>query len=156
MVATVFTLRANGVDFRPRAANLRPFLSAPLGGSKAMARKIMPLFLTLFFCTAVNGDPVIHKFEYWGKMNPVEKIAFYYGWTNGFLPGRGTRSLELADCLENISADQALAMIDKQYKEHPEKWGSPIGLQILETLTASGSPCEGKNPLEAAPNGPHR
>jgi len=38
-------------------------------------------------------------------------------------------------------------VIDKRYKDHPEKWSHPITQQLLEALTVKGGPCEGENPL---------
>jgi hypothetical protein len=32
-------------------------------------------------------------------------------------------------------------MIDKYYKENPEKWGDPIGFAIMDALTLNGGPC---------------
>jgi hypothetical protein len=104
------------------------------------------VLMILLVCAPVNADPVLHKFEYWGKITSLEKLAFYMGWTNGFLPGKGP---QLADCLSGISSDQSIAMIDKRYKDHPEKWSNPVGWEMLQALTAKGGPCEGKNPLDA-------
>jgi hypothetical protein len=53
------------------------------------------------------------------------------------------------DCLETLTYDQAIAMIDKRFKDHPEKWSSLITPEILEALTVPGSACEGKNPFES-------
>jgi hypothetical protein len=105
-------------------------------------------FVVLLTCAPLQADPVVHKFQIWGTMkNPLEKLIFYQGWTNGFLVARGPGGLELANCLDSdLSIDQAIAMIDKQYKEHPENWSRPITDQILHALTVEG-PCEGKNPL---------
>jgi|SRR5579862_3174045 len=112
-----------------------------------MTRRLV--FLVILFTVSVNADPVLHKFEYWGKITPLEKLAFYWGWTNGFLVARGPRAVELANCLSDLSPDQSIAIIDKQYKEHPEKWSNPIGQQMLEALTTKGGACEGKNPLDS-------
>lgn len=107
------------------------------------------ILATLLVCTSVNADPVLHKFELWGTMkSPLEKLIFYQGWTNGFLAARGPRGLELATCLDGLSGEQAVAMIDKRYKNHPEQWSRPIGEQVLQALTVEGGPCEGKNPLQ--------
>jgi hypothetical protein len=59
-------------------------------------------------------DPVIHKFEFWGKGTELNKMDMYVGWSNGFLMARGPRGLELAKCLTGMSIDQAVAMIDKR------------------------------------------
>jgi hypothetical protein len=101
----------------------------------------------VLFCELLDADPVVHTFKLWGTTKPIERMSLYWGWTNGFLQARGERAVGLADCLDRISTDQALAMIDKHYKDHPEKWSRPLGAQMLEALTVAGGPCEGKNPL---------
>jgi hypothetical protein len=68
-------------------------------------------------------------------MNPVDKFNFYLGFTNGYFALRGQKGLELAACLENMGSTQAIAMIDKRYKDHPEKWSSAIGMEVLTGLT---------------------
>jgi len=111
-----------------------------------MVKKL--ILVMMLVCTSANADPSMHKFEYWGDITSfLDKATFYVGWTNGFLPGKGQRGLELSKCLDKLSYAQVVAMIDKRYKDHPEKWSSPIGLEILEALTFKGSSCEGKNPL---------
>jgi hypothetical protein len=55
----------------------------------------------------------------------------------------------LRTCLEGIPVDQAVAMIDKYYKDHPEKWSQVLTVEILEAVTISGGPCEGKNFLSS-------
>ena len=96
----------------------------------------------------INAQPVLHKFELWKSNTVTEKMSLYWGWTNSFFQARGERALKLVDCLDTMSYEQAIAMIDKHYKDHPEKWSRGLGEQILEALTMSGSPCEGKNPLK--------
>jgi hypothetical protein len=96
----------------------------------------------------LHADPVIVKFEVWGKGTQLDNMNIYIGWTNGFLQARGPRGMELAKCLNGMSFDQATAMIDKHYKAHPELWAHPLGEEILEAVTANGGPCEGKNPLD--------
>jgi len=110
---------------------------------------IVGTLVTLLTVAPLCADPVVHKFQLWGTMNPLEKLIFYQGWTNGFLVARGQSGVELATCLDKITGDQAVAMIDKRYKDHPERWSRPITQQMLEALTAEGGPCEGKNPLPA-------
>jgi hypothetical protein len=77
---------------------------------------------------------VVHRFDIWEKVaeTSAEKLSMYLGWTNGFLAGKGTRGQQFAECLETIPYDQAIAMINKQYKNHPEKWSRPFGEQVLE------------------------
>jgi len=104
------------------------------------------LMLTVVLaCRSLTADPVLHKFELWGKATEDEKLWVYAGWTNGFFQARGQRSMSLRTCLEGISQEQAVAMVSKQYNDHPEKWSHPLGEQMLEALTVAGSPCEGKN-----------
>ena len=101
----------------------------------------------LLMCELLNADPVVHKFQLWGEGTQRDKVSLYWGWTNGFFQARGAPGLELATCLERLTTDQAVAMIDRRYKDHPERWSRPFGEQILEALTVAGGPCEGKNPL---------
>ena len=101
----------------------------------------------------LHANPVVHKFELWGIVGVTEsdKLNLYLGWTNGFLLARGPRGAELAHCLESMTSEQAIAMIDKRYKDHPELWSKPFGEQILDALTVDGGPCQGKNPLVSTP-----
>lgn len=114
-----------------------------------VALAVLGMLMALLTCAPASANAVLHKFQLWGTMKPVEKLIFYQGWTNGFLAARGPRGAELATCLEGLSGEQALAMIDKQYNDHPERWSHAIGEGMLQALTAEGGPCEGKNPLDA-------
>jgi hypothetical protein len=107
------------------------------------------LMLLLTFGAAVSCDPVVHRFELWGTLSRRDKGNFYFGWLNGFLAARGEPGVRFLDCLETLTYDQAIAMIDKRFKDHPEKWSSLITPEILEALTVPGSACEGKNPFES-------
>ena len=49
-----------------------------------------------------------------------------------------------------LSTRQAIAMIDKQYKDHPERWSRFLGDEIIAALTVSGGPCEGAGPATEA------
>jgi len=75
-------------------------------------------------------------------------MIFYNGFTNGFFAGpRSPAFLSLADCIdENVSYEQAIAMIDKYYKANPEKWNIPIGNGLIFALTVKDGPCAGKSP----------
>lgn len=107
---------------------------------------MLTILIILLPHASVQADPVIHKFEYWGTLEPTGKLNFFSGWTNGFFGAR-TNGKPLALCLENISYVQSIAMIDKYYRDHPEHWSDAIGAAILEALTVEGGPCPGKNPL---------
>jgi hypothetical protein len=103
------------------------------------------LIVMLLAANSLNAAPVLHKFELWGASTKDEKLSLYWGWTNGFLQGRGPGALDLANCLETMTADQATAMVEKHYKEHPERWSRPLGTEMLIAVTVAGGPCEGKN-----------
>jgi len=116
-----------------------------------------PIIATLgiiLCCGFLNAESVLHKFELWEPgiefkkdTRAIWKMGLYWGWTNGFLQKRGPKGGPLVDCLETMSTDQAIAMVDKYYKDHPEKWSGVFSEQILAALTVAGSPCEGKTPL---------
>jgi hypothetical protein len=97
--------------------------------------------------TTLMADPVVHTFELWGTAKKGEHVLIYWGWTNGFFQGRPS-GLRLLRCIEGISSEQAVAMIDKRYHDHPEKWAHPLGQEIIEALTEAGGPCEGIDPFQ--------
>jgi hypothetical protein len=99
----------------------------------------------LFLTALLSADPVVHKFSLWDIGDKTRKQQLYWGWTNGFLQGRGDGADELDTCLSKMSIEQAVAMIDKYYKDHPERWSRAFGDEVLEALTVDGGPCEGKN-----------
>lgn len=109
-------------------------------------RLLVPLVIILT-CGLLHADPIIHKFELWGKWTNVEKLNFYWGWTEGYLMARGEQGRDLGVCLESISTVQALSMIDKYQKSHPEEWSKPLGEEILKALAVSGGPCEGQDKM---------
>ena len=107
----------------------------------AMRRCILS---TLVFCGMLNaGSGVIHKFSLWGAYPKDAKLSLYTGWTNGFFSGKNMNT-ELASCVDDISDEQAIAMIDKFYADHPEKWSNLLSDEIVEALTVKGGPCYGK------------
>jgi len=64
-----------------------------------------------------------------------------------FLADHDERAKDFYTCLNKISNNQSIAMIDKYYQQHPERLSNNLGSEILLAMTASGGPCEGKNPL---------
>jgi hypothetical protein len=54
--------------------------------------------------------------------------------------------IEFAGCLESMEYAQAVALIDKYYKDHPELWQQPLAEMLAKALTAAGTACEGKRP----------
>jgi hypothetical protein len=82
-------------------------------------------------------------------------MAMYVGWTNGYLTGASDNATTpeqkrrlrgLFDCLGQTSYPQAVAVIDKYYKDHPELWKRFLSDMIIDALTVRGGPCEGKAP----------
>ena len=72
----------------------------PLEVSKMKSLTSLILVLTvLLTCAPLRAEPVIHKFEIWGKTPKIEKVDLYFGWTNGFLQSRGSHALELVTAL---------------------------------------------------------
>lgn len=108
-------------------------------------------FMAMLFCGGAPAAPVTHRFSLWDiAKTQSDKVYLYWGWTNGFLQGRGSATPHekevlgrFVDCLYAMDAKQAIAMVDKYYRDHPEKWGDPFGEQMLLALTASGGPCGG-------------
>jgi hypothetical protein len=110
--------------------------------------------------TSMLGDaaPVVHTFLVWDMKSDTQKRAYdekldmYIGWSNGYFSGRGAQAFPLRLCLEvNIPYIQAIAMIDKYYDDHPEKWGNDLSDEIVQALTVAGGPCSGKAPRISRP-----
>ncbi len=101
-----------------------------------------------------DNIPRIHKFSLWGSLQTEnDKVNFFTGFTNGLLVlpcnGNPPPRRELYECVlfsKELDLYQAISMIDKYYKENPEKWGTPIGIAIMDALTVSGGPCAGTAP----------
>jgi hypothetical protein len=98
----------------------------------------------------------VHTFRVWGMSSETqkrpydEKLAMYVGWSNGYFSGRGAQAFPLRACIEdNVPYSQAIAMIDKYYDNHPEKWSSDLSIAIVDALTATGGPCSGKAPKQS-------
>ena len=87
---------------------------------------------------------LIEKFDVWGTLTPDSKLAFYGGWANGlFTTTKDPGTLALGRCLEKLSFEQILAMVDKRYADRREGFENPISTEIIETVTVMGSPCGG-------------
>lgn len=81
-------------------------------------------------------------------MNQTMKFYFFEGLSNGYLLGSsfgradspGERKFQ--DCLmKGLHATQAVAMIDKYYRDHPERWSAWISTEIVAALAVPGGPC---------------
>ena len=89
-------------------------------------------------------SPLIEKFDVWGTLTPDSKLAFYSGWANGlFTTTKDPGSLALGRCLEKLSFQQILAMVDKRYADHREGFKNPISSEMIEAVTVTGNPCQG-------------
>jgi hypothetical protein len=51
-----------------------------------------------------------------------------------------------AECLESVPVDQVIAMIDKYYKDNPQRWSKPLGDEIVTSLIVPDGPCAGNDP----------
>jgi hypothetical protein len=108
--------------------------------------RLKTIAVLLVACGVLNADPVVHKFEIWGTAGEEQKLYLFTGWSNGFIQARPNAG-DFATCLKGMSTEQAMAMIDKYYRAHPERWSRFFGGEVLEALTVNAGPCEGKNPL---------
>jgi hypothetical protein len=100
-----------------------------------------------------DAAPSVQTFRVWGKESATqkstdsEKLFMYIGWSNGYFSGHGEQAFPLRLCIEdNIPYGQAVAMIDKYYDDHPEKWSNDLSGEIVQALTVKGGPCGGKAP----------
>jgi Gram-negative bacterial TonB protein C-terminal len=88
--------------------------------------------------------PLIERFDVWGTLTTDSKLAFYNGWANGlFTTSKDPGTLTLGRCLEKLSFKQIQAMVDKRSANHSEGFKNPISTEMIEAVTAAGSPCEG-------------
>ena len=113
--------------------------------------------LTLALTAALSGEertPWVHRFSFWEelKLDKNEKTILLQGVLNGFFVGASggfcrdnSRALPFltSSCFERITVEQAIAMVDKYYKDHPEQWNLPLGDGIIRAITVKGGPCEG-------------
>lgn len=91
--------------------------------------------------------PVMQFFGAWGTLDFKEKTTMYLGFTNGFFLHRSPTAADLSQCITTIPLEQAVAMIDKFYKNNPEKWTTwALGEGILRAITVEGGPCADEYP----------
>jgi hypothetical protein len=91
---------------------------------------------------------ILHYFSLWGELeSPSARFAMYVGFTNGLFIHRGSPAFsDFADCLSTIPPKQAIAMIDKFYKDNPQKWNTSLSEEIIAALIVPDGPCSGKDP----------
>src|SRR5436309_7345026 len=104
-------------------------------------KRLIILTLIFFGSSTLFGQkdiPKLYKFQLWGGLSDqATKLWFFMGFTNGLFKGStsplcidNTPSQSLISCVtidKELEANQAVAMIDKYYKDHPEKWNMQIG-----------------------------
>ena len=92
-------------------------------------------------------SPLFQQFDVWGTLTPDSKLVFYTGWANGlFTTTKDPGTMALGRCLEKLTFEQILAMIDKRLADHRkdrEGYHNPISPEIIEAVTVAGSPCQG-------------
>ena len=89
-------------------------------------------------------SPLIEPFDIWISLTPESKLFFYSGWANGlFTTTKDPGTLALGRCVEKLTFQQILPMIDKRLADHREGLHNPISRELIEAVTATGSPCEG-------------
>src|ERR1035438_7768219 len=59
---------------------------------------------------------------------------------------RSTAAVKRDIDMASWSFNQAVALTDKYYTEHPEDWHLLMGQGIIKALTVKGSPCDGTAP----------
>ena len=128
-----------------------------------MFQRLAFALVVLFTCCSgmsVAGDsqtvvplpsPLIERFDVWGSLTPENKLDFYSGWASGlFTTAKDPGTLTLGRCLEKLSLQQILAMIDRRYADHREGFKNPMSTEMIEAVTVTGSPCEGIPAIKVA------
>jgi hypothetical protein len=113
-------------------------------------RAYLALAILVFATSAVCGQDRsswLHSFRLWGKVNEHEKMVLLWGITNGFWIGasggdRTSGGFLTSGCQDKITVEQAIAMVDKHYRNTPEQWDTPLGIAVIKALTVKGGACE--------------
>lgn len=98
-----------------------------------------------------SDNTIFQQFSLWGSSPETDRLYLYAGFTNGYFaaPAKETAKKRLSDCIiKNIPTKQAIAMIDKYYKDNPQRWSTLLAFGILEALTVKDGPCPGLNPFD--------
>lgn len=101
----------------------------------------MRTMLICFMALAVTADAYIYRFDFWKELNRSEKQIFFAGWVNGFGMGREGVSETFMACVKGVTWEQGAAMIDKRFKDKPEKWSSPLSVEIFNVFADEEGPC---------------
>src|ERR1700685_3293100 len=66
-------------------------------------------------------SPLIEPFDILVSLTPQRKLFFYSGWANGlFTTTKDPGTLALGRCVEKLTFQQILPMIDKRLADHRE------------------------------------
>ena len=107
-----------------------------------MTKLVWLLIFSACTCLAADNTPYIHEFSVWGTLPTLsDKTRFLVGVTNGYFLHRPEAKVFYGCLSDNVGYEQAVAMVDKYYKDHPEKWNAVAGEQVIAALTVEGGPC---------------
>jgi hypothetical protein len=98
-------------------------------------------------CNTKGG---FYSFNAWKGTPASDRGFLYIGFLNGFVTGARSSAYDnLARCIDkNVTAEQAVAMIDKYSTENPQRWSAPLPMGIVEALTVKDGPCPNMNPFK--------
>lgn len=116
--------------------------------------KRLPLVTLFLLGTAFAREhrkPTITQFSGWGSLTDgTQKLEFFVEFAKNFFATRPDATL-LRECgQKNLTDEQAVAMIDKLFKEHPEMWSLSFADGMISALTVRDGPCAGSAPSKAA------
>jgi hypothetical protein len=115
--------------------------------------KLTVVIVLLSVSSISTAQPVSHQFSVWGiNADPAFKTGLYIGWLNGLFIAKRESDEGFISCLETIPYSQAVSMVDKHYKDHPERWSRSFGSEMINALTIRGGPCEKKGQLSPSSN----
>jgi hypothetical protein len=111
---------------------------------------------TLFHFSAIQDHSSGGKagFQWFGSWKDIQSTSdkefLYTGFVNGYFMGDDSlKSKNLARCVDHdVTAEQAVAMIDKYSANNPERWNIPLGMGIIEALTVKDGPCPSLDPFK--------
>lgn len=117
--------------------------------------RCVSVLAALFLCAVIprgqkpsQGD--FMTFGSWKSIPTADEKAFtYMGFINGYFAGDRSTPMfsKFANCIDqNISATQAVAMIDKYFNDNPQRWSASLSKGIVESLTVKDGPCPNLNP----------
>jgi hypothetical protein len=128
-------------------------MQSPKVNMRTLIRLAM-LFATIISSVALAQETSHGDFRFFGTWKSIptkdEKAFVYMGFINGYFAGERTSAYDvLAGCIDKkVSAEQAIAMIDKYSTDNPQRWTAPLPMGIIEALTVKDGPCPDLNPVK--------